>query len=176
MKYCDRSSLITHYSLLIFLLSLSICFLVVIFGCDSKKKSETLLSHVKKDIQKKDSSVSVWNKIKVSTAKGAAIEISNPEIDYSDYPKSGDTIEDRECFGIRIRKSDETETIPWETINRIEIIGQNKNILRAKITSADGKNIQAELAPDSREGLCGTTNTGEFKISLKDVKAIEVLH
>jgi hypothetical protein len=157
------------------LLLLVVIFLVWGTGCDSKKKSETLLSHVKKDIQKKESSVSVWHKIKVSTAKGAAIEISNPEIDYSDYPKSGDTIEDRECFGIRIRKSDETETIPWEKIKHIEIIGQNKNILHAKIISTDGKNISAVLEPDSREGLCGTANTGEFKISLKDVKAIEVL-
>jgi hypothetical protein len=168
MKNYDRS-------LMLVLFLLSMCLLVFFYGCDSKKKSDTLLSHVKKDVQKKESSIAVWHKIKVSTAKGAAAEISNPEIDYSEYSKSGDSVEDRECFGIRIRKSDETETVPWEKIKHIEITGQSKNILHAMITSTDGKSINAELEPDSKEGLCGKSGSGEFKISLKDVKAIEVL-
>ena len=150
-----------QYFNLLLLLSMVVLICNVFAGCDRKKKEEP---------------VTVFQKIKVSTTSGTNLEINNPEIDYSDYSIPEDPIEEYESFGIRIQKKDETETILWETINHVEIAVKDKNVLLAKIKEVDGNSIEAELVPDSKDGLSGSFGSKSFKIRLKDVKAIDVLH
>lgn len=114
---------------------------------------------------------SPWQKIKVTTVKGFVFEVSDPEIDYS----GDESPEDFESFGIRIKQRKNTVTFPWDTIQRIEITG-NKSAMFAKISSKKGENIQAELVPDSGEGLRdGFDDTKKIQFRLKDIKQIDVM-
>jgi hypothetical protein len=162
---------------IIFLLS-GLVLLMVFAACSSKEKADKK-PLVIKDISRKAASDPIWNKMKLLTTTGLVLEISNPEIDYSEYSKSGDTkAEDKESFGIRIRKKDETETIPWEMIKHLDISAKGKSVIHAKINLADGKNIEADLAPDTGAGLSGSVRSKlkPFEIRLKDIKTIDVQH
>jgi hypothetical protein len=137
-------------------------FLTLFSGCKSKTKKTF-----------SDKPVPVWQKIKISTVKNQTYEITNPGIDYSDDTSPS---QDVESFGIRVRDKDETNTILWDDIKHIEFhIKQNK-LIGANITLTDGKVEEVILAPYSKGGLSGTCNAKECKVSLSDVKAIEVLH
>jgi hypothetical protein len=150
--------------------------LMVFAACSSKEKADKK-PLVIKDVSRKATSNPIWNKMKLLTSTGSVVEISNPEIDYSAYSKAGDTIEeDQDSFGIRIRKQDESETIPWETIKHIDISVKGKSALYAKINLVDGKNIEADLAPDSGAGLSGKIGLKPFEIHLKDIKTIDMQH
>jgi len=121
---------------------------------------------------KKTAEDTVWQKIRVFTTTGKALEIRNPEIDYSST--DGDA-EDDESFGIRVQDKEDMTIIPWDTIKNIDITPDNKRLL-ATITMRDGKPMKAILVQDSTKGLSGLSGSNEVTFHLRELQKIEVIH
>jgi len=121
---------------------------------------------------KKTAEDTVWQKIRVVTTTGKALEIRNPEIDYSST--DGDA-EDDESFGIRVQDKEDMTIIPWDTIKNIDITPDNKRLL-ATITMLDGKPMKAILVQDSTKGLSGLSGSNEVTFHLRELQKIEVIH
>jgi len=121
---------------------------------------------------KKTAEDTVWQKIRVFTTTGKALEIKNPEIDYSST--DGDA-EDDESFGIRVQDKEDMTIIPWDTIKNIDITPDNKRLL-ATITMLDGKPMKAILVQDSTKGLSGLSGSNEVTFHLRELQKIEVIH
>jgi len=139
------------------------CFVLILFaifaitgGCKDKKTAED----------------TVWQKIRVFTTTGKALEIRNPEIDYSST--DGDA-EDDESFGIRVQDKEDMTIIPWDSIKNIDITPDNKRLL-ATITTRDGKPMKAILVQDSTKGLSGLSGSNEVTFHLRELQKIEVIH
>ena len=120
---------------------------------------------------KKTAEDTVWQKIRVVTTTGKALEIRNPEIDYSST--DGDA-EDDESFGIRVQDKEDMTIIPWDTIKNIDITPDNKRLL-ATITMRDGKPMKAILVQDSSKGLSGLSGSDEVTFHLLELQKIEVI-
>jgi hypothetical protein len=144
-------------------LALSCLFLIVFSGCKSKAKQNKAFP---------DKPAPVWQKIKIATVNNQTYEITNPGIDYSDDASS---VRDVESFGIRVQNKDETNTILWDDIRHIEFHIKQKKLIGANITLRDGTVEEVIVFPDSKGGLSGTCNSKECNVSLREVKAIEVL-
>ena len=121
---------------------------------------------------KKTAEDTVWQRIRVFTTTGKALEIKNPEIDYSST--DGDA-EDDESFGIRVQDKEDMTIIPWDTIKNIDITPDNKRLL-ATITMRDGKPMKAILIQDSTKGLSGLSGSNEVTFHLRELQKIEVIH
>ena len=121
---------------------------------------------------KKTAEDTVWQRIRVFTTTGKALEIRNPEIDYSST--DGDA-EDDESFGIRVQDKEDMTIIPWDTIKNIDITPDNKRLL-ATITMRDGKPMKAILVQDSTKGLSGLSGSNEVTFHLRELQKIEVIH
>ena len=121
---------------------------------------------------KKTAEDTVWQKIRVVTTTGKALEIRNPEIDYSST--DGDA-EDDESFGIRVQDKEDMTIIPWDTIKNIDITPDNKRLL-ATITMRDGEPMKAILVQDSTKGLSGLSGSNEVTFHLRELQKIEVIH
>jgi len=121
---------------------------------------------------KKTAEDTVWQRIRVFTTTGKALEIKNPEIDYSST--DGDA-EDDESFGIRVQDKEDMTIIPWDTIKNIDITPDNKRLL-ATITMRDGKPMKAILVQDSTKGLSGLSGSNEVTFHLRELQKIEVIH
>ena len=124
---------------------------------------------------KKTAEDTVWQKIRVVTTTGKALEIRNPEIDYSST--DGDA-EDDESFGIRVQAKDDVDNmtiIPWDTIKNIDITPDSKRLL-ATITMRDGEPMKAILVQDSTKGLRGLSGSNEVTFHLRELQKIEVIH
>ena len=139
------------------------CFVLILFaifaitgGCKDKKTAED----------------TVWQRIRVFTTTGKALEIKNPEIDYSST--DGDA-EDDESFGIRVQDKEDMTIIPWDTIKNIDITPDSKRLL-ATITMRDGKPMKAILVQDSTKGLSGLSGSNEVTFHLRELQKIEVIH
>ena len=121
---------------------------------------------------KKKPKEAVWQKIRVSTLTGKAVEIKNPEIDYS---SSDGTIEDYESFGIRVQAKDDMTIVPWTDIKDIQIALDKENLL-ATISRLDGGTMTAMLVEDSTGGLKGMSGSNEVIFRLRDIQKIDVMH
>jgi hypothetical protein len=121
---------------------------------------------------KKTAEDTVWQKIRVVTTTGKALEIRNPEIDYSST--DGDA-EDDESFGIRVQDKEDMTIIPWDTIKNIDITPDSKRLL-ATITMRDGEPMKAILVQDSTKGLSGLSGSNEVTFHLRELQKIEVIH
>lgn len=124
-----------------------------------------------KDKTKEKAEDTVWQKIRVFTTTGKALEIRNPEIDYSST--DGDA-EDDESFGIRVQTKEDMTIIPWDNIKNIDITADNKRLL-ATITMRDGKPMKAILVQDSTKGLSGLSGSNEVTFHLRELQKIEVI-
>ena len=112
----------------------------------------------------------IFQKIRVASTEGKAIEITNPEIDYS----SDESPEDTESFGIRVQEKDDMTIVPWDTIKHLDITADNKRLL-ATITTRDGKPMKAILVQDSTKGLSGLSGSSEVTFHLRELQKIEVI-
>ena len=138
------------------------CFVLIlcmIFGISSGCKKKP-----------KEQEEPVWQKIRVLTLTGKALEIKNPEIDYS---SSDGDIEDNESFGIRVQDKDDMTIVPWDTIKYIDITEDNKRLFAA-ITTRDGKTMKAPLAQDGKKGMSGLSGSSEVTFHLRELQKIEV--
>ena len=137
-------------------------------GCESEKDwKEQIVENSKK---KRKLSDGVFQRIKVINSEGVSFEVINPEIAYSDDENSIDN----ESFGIRIRNDNDTETVPWDTIDSMDIIHTKKASLTARINLTNGNVLEGTLVEDSQGGLSGTTNSQPFQIRLHNIKSIYV--
>lgn len=139
------------------------CFVLILFaifaisgGCKDKKKATV--------------EDTIFQKIRVASTEGKAIEITNPEIDYS----SDESPEDTESFGIRVQEKDDMTIVPWDTIKHLDITADNKRLL-ATITTRDGKPMKAILVQDSTKGLSGLSGSSEVTFHLRELQKIEVI-
>jgi hypothetical protein len=140
------------------------CFVLILFvifaisgGCKDKTKGKA--------------EDTTWQKIRIVTSAGQALEIRNPEIDYSS--PDGDA-EDDESFGIRVQDKDDMTIVPWDSIKNIDITPDNKRLL-ATITTRDGKPLEAILIEDSTKGLSGLSGSSEVTFHLRELQKIEVI-
>jgi len=124
-----------------------------------------------KDKTKQKAADTTWQKIRVFTTSGKALEIRNPEIDYSS--PDGDA-EDDESFGIRVQDKDDMTIVPWDAIKNIDITPDNKRLL-ATIITRDGKPMEAILVQDSTKGLSGLSGSNEVTFHLRELQKIEVI-
>ena len=134
-------------------------------GCKNKKSVIRPLVHKRKEVKE------VFQRIKVTNTDGVTLEVNNPEIDYSEDNNTPDD----EFFGIRIKKKDGTETIPWDEINHIDIAINSKSSLTARVKLVKGNMLDVDLVEDSKGGLSGTTVSGMFQLRLRKVKTIDVI-
>ena len=140
------------------------CFVLILFAIFA-------ISGGCKDKTKGKAEDTIWQKIRVVTTAGKALEIRNPEIDYSST--DGDA-EDDESFGIRVQDKEDMTIIPWDTIKNIDITPDNKHLL-ATITMRDGKPMKAILVQDSTKGLSGLSGSNEVTFHLRELQKIEVI-
>lgn len=143
------------------------CFMLIFFiialsvGCKAKNEGR----------EKETSENTIWQKIQVVTAAGKALEIVNPEIDYSS--SDGDA-EDDESFGIRVLENDAITIIPWDIIKHIDMTADNKHLL-ATITTRDGIIMKVNLVQDAEKGLSGLSGSDKVSFHLREIKTIEVI-
>lgn len=141
------------------------CFVLILFAIFA-------ISGGCKDKTKGKAEDTIWQKIRVFTTTGKALEIRNPEIDYSST--DGDA-EDDESFGIRVQDKEDMTIIPWDTIKNIDITPDSKRLL-ATITMRDGEPMKAILVQDSTKGLSGLSGSNEVTFHLRELQKIEVIH
>jgi hypothetical protein len=115
--------------------------------------------------------------VKVTDSKGNVVEVRNVYIDYTEY---GFTYTpDHEQVGVRAYQGEGHVTINWEKIESIVIKRKKTDVtpnrFEADVTLKDKRVVGFDLMMDSKQGLNGATDIGDFTIRLENVKNIAVV-
>jgi hypothetical protein len=115
--------------------------------------------------------------LKITDINGTVVDVLNARIDYTNY--SFIYTLDFESSGIRVYQGEGKVTISWSRISSLTVLQKKSDTipdrLIADITFKDGKKSTMELVMESKKGLAGETQLGEFSIDLEKIKTIEVL-
>ena len=114
--------------------------------------------------------------VTVKDISGNNIEISNPTVDYTLYNYGGFFYIPESDYGIRVYHGEGIILLNWKLIDKITIQGKKTNKtpyhIKAQVTLQGGEVKNYDLVMDSKEGLAGKTNKGDFSIRLEDINSI----
>ncbi len=132
--------------------------------------------------------------LKITDSKGNVVEVRNVWVDYTNYPYVGSGLPgglgvaytpDHEAAGVRAHQGDGSITVRWERIESITIKFKPAIFDRGKLVEAghfdadvtlkDKKVLALQLLFDSKDGLHGETDLGQFSIKLQNIANIVVL-
>ena len=112
----------------------------------------------------------------VTDKKGNVVEVREARIDYTSYAMFYTPEFERD--GLRVRLGKGALEIPWGRISRVQILGKSTGAapdsLRSEIALEGGGKREFDLVGDSKEGLFGKTDLGDFSIRLERVQSIVV--
>lgn len=114
-------------------------------------------------------------KLRISDTSGASVEITNVDLDYSDYPSGfGFYTPVHERQGIRIKQGSGQVTVRWTDIAVLSLQAQTVGwtfTITGDLQLVSGTTSKVEVLPVSKD-VTGKTELGDYFVSLRNIREI----